>query len=73
MLELRWVAAGLIVGLLIGTVVVPPTRKQVSVPSPADRSVYHTDTGCVRFSAVEVPCPAEADSLNLLASLAKRQ
>ena len=73
MIELRWVVAGLIVGLLIATVLVPPTRKKMSVPSPADNSVYHTDTGCVRFSAVEVPCTAESDSLNLLASLAKTQ
>lgn len=73
MIELRWVVAGLIVGLLIATVLVPPTRKKMSVPSPADNSVYHTDTGCVRFTAVEVPCTAESDSLNLLASVAKTQ
>ena len=73
MIELRWLATGLVVGLLIATVLVPPTRKQMSVPSPADHGLYHTDTGCVRFTADEVPCVAEADSLNLLASLAKKQ
>ena len=73
MIELRWLVAGLVVGLLIATVLVPPTRKKLSVPSPADRSVYHTDTGCVRFTAVEVPCVEGADSLNALASLAKKQ
>lgn len=76
MIELRWLVAGLVSGLLIATVLVPPTRKKMSVPSPADNSVYHTDTGCVRFSAIEVPCSAETDSLNLLASaasLAKKQ
>lgn len=73
MIELRWLAAGLIIGLLIATVLVPPTRKKMSVPSPADRSVFHTDTGCVRFTAVEVPCVQGADSLNELASLAKKQ
>lgn len=72
MLEVRWVVAGLIVGLLIATVLIPPTRKEKTVPSPSDRSVYHTDTGCVRFTATEVPCVAEADSLNLLASVAKK-
>ena len=71
MLELKWVVAGLILGLLVSTVVIPPTRKKVMIPQPNDSSVYHTDTGCVRFSAVEVPCVAEADSLNLLASLSK--
>jgi hypothetical protein len=71
MLELKWVVAGLILGLLISTVVIPPTRKRVMIPQPNDSSVYHTDTGCVRFSALEVPCVAEADSLNLLASVSK--
>ena len=73
MIELRWLVAGLVSGLLIATVLVPPTRKKLSVPSPADNSIYHTDTGCVRFTAVEVPCSAETDSLNLLASVAKTQ
>lgn len=68
MLELRWIVVGLIVGLLLSTVVIPPTRKTKSVPSPHDRGLYHTDTGCVRFSAEEVPCVSDADSLNLLAS-----
>ena len=73
MIELRWLVAGLVIGLLIATVIVPPTRKKLSVPSPADRSVFHTETGCVRFTAVEVPCVEGADSLNALASLAKKQ
>jgi hypothetical protein len=68
MLELRWIVVGVIAGLLLSTVVIPPTRATKSVPSPHDTSIYHTDTGCVRFSSVEVPCVAEPDSLNLLAS-----
>jgi hypothetical protein len=68
MLELRWIVVGLVTGLLMSTVFIPPTRKTKSVPSPHDNSVYHTETGCVRFTAVEVPCVAEPDSLNLLAS-----
>jgi hypothetical protein len=68
MLELPWIVVGIVTGLLLSTVVIPPTRKTKAVPSPHDTGIYHTDTGCVRFSAVEVPCPAEADSLNLLAS-----
>lgn len=68
MLELRWIVVGLVTGMLLSTVFIPPTRKVKTVPSPHDTSVYHTDTGCVRFTAVEVPCVAEPDSLNLLAS-----
>ena len=72
MLELRWIAAGAIFGLLISTVLVPPSRKKTSVPQPHDESVYHTDTGCVRFNSIEVPCGEEPSSLNLLASLAMK-
>jgi hypothetical protein len=68
MFEPGWIVTGLIVGLLLSTVFVPPTRTTKSLPTPHDRSVYHTDTGCVRFEAVEVPCPDEPSSLNLLAS-----
>jgi len=73
MIQLKWLIAGLIAGLLISTVLIPPTRKKVSIPQPNDSSIYHTDSGCVRFDAVEVPCVSEPDSLNLLASLAKKQ
>ncbi len=72
MIELRWLAAGLLFGLLASTVLIPPTRKQAKIPQPNDNSVYHTDTGCVRFTSVEVPCVQDASSLNLLASLSKK-
>ena len=68
MIEIKWLVAGLISGLLISTVTVPPTRKKITIPQPNDSSVYHTDTGCVRFEATEVPCTQEPDSLNLLAA-----
>lgn len=68
MLEPRWVVAGAIVGLLISTVIVPPNRKVKVLPSPADTSAFHVDSGCVRFISEEVPCTAEPESLNLLAS-----
>lgn len=68
MFELHWIAGGIIVGMLISTVIVPPTRKQASLPRPHDQGVYTTNTGCVRFESVEVPCTDEPDSLNLLAS-----
>ena len=72
MFQLQWIVAGTIVGMLIACIVVPPTRKQIAVPSPHDTDVFHTDTGCVRTHAIEVPCGAEADSFNLLASLGKK-
>ena len=68
MIELPWLAAGVIFGLLISTVMVPPSRKIKTLPSPNDESTYHMDTGCVRFVSEEVPCTAEPDSLNLLAN-----
>lgn len=72
MFHLAWIAAGVIVGMLIACIVIPPTRTQVAVPSPYDTDVFHTDTGCIRTNAIEVPCGAEADSFNLLASLNKK-
>ena len=72
MFQLVWIAAGAIVGMLIACVLVPPTRTQVSVPSPYDTGIFHTDTGCVRTHAIEVPCGQEADSFNLLARLTKK-
>ncbi len=68
MLEARWIVAGAIVGMLISTVLVPPNRKVKVLPSPADTSLFHVDTGCVRFVSEEVPCTAEPASLNLLAT-----
>ncbi len=73
MIDIRWFIAGLILGMLMSTVFIPPTRKLKSVPSPNDSSVYHTDTGCIRFVSEEVPCVQGADSLNLLASLGTKQ
>ena len=72
MIELRWLSAGVIFGLLVSTILIPPTRKQVRIPQPNDPRVYHTETGGVRFTSVEVPCVQEADSLNVLASLTKK-
>jgi hypothetical protein len=72
MFQVVWIAAGAIVGMLIACIVIPPSRKQVSVPTPHDRGIFHTDTGCIRTHAIEVPCGQEADSFNLLASLSKK-
>jgi hypothetical protein len=72
MFQVVWIAGGAIVGMLIACIVIPPTRKQVSVPTPHDKGIFHTDTGCIRTHAIEVPCGEEADSFNLLASLSKK-
>jgi hypothetical protein len=72
MIQLPWVVAGVIFGMLLATVFVPPTRKQKVLPSPHDPNTYHTEEGCVRFVSEEVPCTEEPDSLNLLASLTKK-
>ena len=68
MLDARWMVAGAIVGMLISTVLVPPNRKVKVLPSPADTSAFHVDTGCVRFVSEEVPCTSDPTSLNLLAT-----
>ena len=68
MLQLKWLVGGIIVGMLISTILIPPTRNEVKVPVPNDSSTYHTPTGCVHVESIEVPCGDEADSLNLLAS-----
>jgi hypothetical protein len=72
MIQIGWIAVGIIVGMLISTVIVPPTRKNPVVPQPHDKDVYHTDTGCVKLKAVEVPCEGQPESLNLIASLTKK-
>jgi len=72
MIQFPWVVAGVIIGMLISTILIPPTRKQSTLPQPHDSSVYTTDSGCVRFESMEVPCTEEPDSLNLIASLSKQ-
>ena len=68
MLDARWVIAGAILGMLISTVLVPPTRKIKVLPSPAETGTFHVDSRCVRFISEEVPCTSDPTSLNLLAS-----
>ncbi len=68
MIELRWVVAGVILGMLVATVIAPPARKIKVLPQPHDTTTFYVDSGCVRFVSEEVPCTAEPDSLNLLAS-----
>ncbi len=65
-LDLPYVFLGALAGLLISAVMAPPTRKKPKAPEPNDSSVYRTETGCIRVTSSEVPCPADPDSLNLL-------
>jgi hypothetical protein len=69
MIQPLWVTAGVIVGMLLACVIIPPARKHPEVPQPHDRGVFHTDTGCVRANAIEVPCDESSVSFNLLAGV----
>jgi hypothetical protein len=66
MIQIGWLVAGVVIGMLIACVIVPPSRKQAVLPQPHDLSTYKTDAGCVRIVSTEVPCGEESDSLNLL-------
>ena len=69
MIQFQWLLGGVIVGMLIATVIAPPTHTEKQLPSPHDATKrFHTDVGCIRFQSTEVPCSGEPDSLNLLAS-----
>lgn len=68
LLSLPYLFAGVLVGLVLSAIVSPPSRKVPQAPTPNDRNVYKLDTGCIHVKATEVPCTAETDSLNLLAS-----
>jgi|688.fasta_scaffold00940_8 hypothetical protein len=58
--------AGVLLGVVISSVMAPPTRKVRHTPTPHDDTTYKVETGCIRARATEVPCTANTDSLNLL-------
>ena len=68
MFSLEWVFIGIVTGLLMVSVFIPPSRKEPRVPTPNTKQVYKTSSGCVKFKTHEVPCSQEAMSLNLVAS-----
>ena len=68
MFVLFWLFVGVLTGLLIVSVFVPPNKKNQELPTPGDNSVFHTKDGCVRFKSEEVGCDGTQTSLNLLAS-----
>ena len=68
MLSIMWMFTGILVGLLIVAVFEPPARKDMKLPTPNDKSILHTTSGCVKFTTTEVPCSNDATSLNFVAS-----
>jgi hypothetical protein len=67
MISLLWVFVGTLVGMLIVSVFSPPPRDEKGVPTPNSKHTFHTNTGCVKFKPVEVPCDGKQTSLNLVA------
>lgn len=68
MISLLWVFVGVLVGLLMVSVFIPPVRETQDVPTPDKSSVFFTKTGCVSFKSKEVPCSSDSKSLNFIAS-----
>ena len=67
MISLLWLFVGTLVGMLIVSVFSPPPRDEKGVPTPNSKHTFHTNTGCVKFKPVEVPCDGKQTSLNLVA------
>jgi hypothetical protein len=67
MIQLPWIFAGFIVGLVIVSVFKPVPQILPSVPEPNDVHVYKTASGCVRVRSIQVPCTSDAIALNILA------
>ena len=68
MFSLQWVFIGALAGLLLVAVFAPPARKELDMPLPHSRKVYHTPHGCVRFTTKSVPCSDDSKSLNFVVS-----
>jgi len=68
MISLLWLFAGILVGLLMVSVFVPPVREVQDVPTPDKSNVFFTKSGCVKFKTKEVPCSEDSKSLNFIAS-----
>jgi len=63
MIQVFWLFVGVLTGLLVVSVFVPPNHKENELPTPGDDSVFHTKSGCVKFIAEEVDCGDDAKSL----------
>jgi hypothetical protein len=67
MISLPYLFGGFLAGLVVTTIVLPPIRNKPQVPVPNDTRVFHTETGCVRVVATEVPCDGNEVALNFVA------
>ena len=65
---MMWTFAGVIMGMLMAVVFIPPVRELPGVPTPDKSTAFFTKTGCVKFKATEVPCSGDSKSLNFIAS-----
>jgi ribosomal protein L27 len=63
MIDTFWVFVGVLTGLLVVSVFVPPNHTDNELPTPNDDTVFHTKSGCVKFKAEEVECTGDAKSL----------
>jgi len=68
MFSVLWLFVGTLVGLLIVSVFVPPFRRDMQLPTPFDRRPMRTNSSCVKFETMEVPCTLTATTLNFIAS-----
>lgn len=68
MIDLFWLFLGILTGLLIVSVFIPPNHKENELPTPGDTRVFRTKSGCVTFKSEEVMCSDDAKSLNFIAS-----
>ncbi len=70
-----YVFAGLLFGLVVTTVFVPPTMNTKMMPDPAKPNMVFknpkVDNGFFTIRSIEVPCTGEVDSLNLMSMLHK--
>ena len=63
MIDLFWFFVGVLTGLFVVAVFIPPNQKDKQLPSVDDTSVFRTPAGCVKFQSEEVECSKDAKSL----------
>jgi len=68
MISIPWLFGGMLTGLLIVSVFLPPIHDDKGIPLPNNPNRFYTGTGCVKFTSKEVPCTNKATSLNFIAS-----
>jgi hypothetical protein len=75
MLDPWYLFAGLLFGIVICCVFVPPTMNTKMLPDPSNPSQTYknpsVENGFFKIRSIEVPCTVETDSLNLMSALHK--